>query len=96
MKNRCRIYIRDKSEGGNVGWCQSTENLTHESLGTTDKKEARRLLGLKTQSYNHAGFQVQMARTHLQVSDLTRTWQNLLDANRLIANAELPESKRLS
>lgn len=82
MKNRYRMYIRDKSKGGNVWWCQNTENLKRESLGTTDKSEARRLLDLKNQPHNHAGFHAQMARTHLLVSDpkaISRTWQNVMD-----------------
>jgi len=77
------MYIRDKAKGGKVWWCQNTENFQRESLGTADRNEARRLLDLKNQPHNHAGFHVQMARTHLLVSDpkaVTRTWQNVMDA----------------
>lgn len=83
MKNRYRMYVREKHSGGSVWWCQNTDTGKRESLGTTDKNEARRLLDLKNQPHNHAGFHVQMARTHLLVSDpkaVTRTWQNVMDA----------------
>lgn len=77
------MYVREKHSGGKFWWCQNTETGKRESLGTADKNEARRLLDLKNQPHNHAGFHVQMARTHLLVSDpkaITRTWQNVMDA----------------
>lgn len=77
------MYIRDKHSGGKVWWCQDTETGKRESLCTKDKNEARRLLDTKNQPHNYAGFHVQMARTHLLVSDpkaLTRTWQHVMDA----------------
>jgi len=76
------MYIRDKHSGGKVWWCQDTETGKRESLGTKDKNEARRLLDAKNQPHNYAGFHVQMARTHLLVSDpkaVTRTWQDVMD-----------------
>lgn len=83
MKNQYRMFIRGKHSGGSVWWCQNNETGKRESLRTSDKNEARRLLDLKNQPHNHAGFHVQMARTHLLVSDpkaVTRTWQNVMDA----------------
>lgn len=83
MKNRFRMYLRDRSKGGKVWWCQDSQEGTRESLRTTDKNEARRLLDLKNQPHQFAGFHVQMARTHLLFSDpqgFTRTWQAVMDA----------------
>lgn len=68
MKNRYRMYVRDKRSGGKVWWCEDDKGK-RECLRTTDKNEARRLLDLKNQPHNHAGFHVQMARTHLLVID---------------------------
>lgn len=83
MKNRYRIYIREKFSGGKVWWIQDNQTNKRESLGTKDKAEANRLLDLKNQPHHFTGFHVQMARTHLLVSDpqsSTRTWQNVMDA----------------
>ena len=83
MKNRYRMYVRGKHSGRTVWCCQDNVTGKRESLHTSDKNEARRLLDLKNQPHNHAGFHVQMARTHLLVSDpqaVTRTWQMVMDA----------------
>ena len=77
------MYIRGKHSGGKVWWCQDNQTGKRESLGTKDKNEARRLLDAKNEPHNHTGFHVQMARTHLLVSDpqaVSRTWQNVMDA----------------
>lgn len=83
MKNRYRMYIREKHSGGTVWWCQDSKTGKRESLRTTDKNEAKPLLDLKNQPHHFRGFHVQMARTHLLVSDpqgMTRTWQTVMDA----------------
>jgi integrase len=83
MKNRYRIYIRGKHSGGKVWWIQNNQTNQRESLHTTDKAEAKRLLDLKNQPHHFNGFHVQMARTHLLVSDpqsATRTWQSVMDS----------------
>jgi hypothetical protein len=83
MKNRYRIYIREKHSGGKIWWMQDNQTNQRESLRTTDKGEAKRLLELKNQAHHFTGFHVQMARTHLLVSDpdsLTRNWQTVMDA----------------
>lgn len=83
MKNRYRMYIRGKHSGGKVWWCQDNQTGKRESLQTRDKNEARRLLDLKNEPHNHAGYHAQMARTHLLVSDpqaVSRTWQMVMDA----------------
>jgi len=83
MKNRYRLYLRDKHAGGKIYWCQDNVTGKRESLQTKDKAEARRLLDLKNQPHHFAGFHVQMARTHLLVSDpqgSSRTWQTVMNA----------------
>jgi len=78
MTNRYRMYVRGKHSGGQVWWCQDNKTGKRESLRTTDKNEARRILDLKNQPHHFTGFHVQMARTHLLVSDpqsSVRTWQ---------------------
>ena len=49
MKNRYRMYVRGKYSGGKVWWCQDNQSGKRESLRTTDKNEALRLLDLKNQ-----------------------------------------------
>src|SRR5580658_10589298 len=70
MKNRYRMYIRDKHKGGKVFWIQENGTNNRESLGTKDKAQAKGLLDLKNQPHQFTDFHVQMARTHLLVSDL--------------------------
>lgn len=82
MKNRYRMFIRDKNAGGKIYWIQDNVTGKRESLQTTDKAEARQLLDLKNQPQRFAGFHFQMARTHLMFSDArhsTRTWQTVMD-----------------
>jgi integrase len=83
MKNHYRLYIRDKHSGGKTYWCQDNITGKRESLCTKDRAEAMRLFDLKNQPHHFAGFHVQMARTHLLVSDPqsgSRTWQLIMDA----------------
>lgn len=83
MKNRYRIYIRGKHSGSKVWWIQDNQTNERKSLQTQDKEEAKRLLDLKNQPHQFTGFHVQMARTHLLVSDplsSTRTWQTVMDS----------------
>ena len=83
MKNRYRMYIRDKSKGGKIWWCENTETGKRESLETTDKNKARELLSVKNQPFQQVEHNLQMARTHLLIGDpkaLNRTWQNVMEA----------------
>ena len=83
MKNRYRMYVRGKHSGGKVWWCQDNVTGKRESLRTTDKRQAAQLLGLKNEPHHFTGYHVQMARTHLLVSDpnsSSRTWQMVMDA----------------
>ena len=83
MKIQYRMYIRGKHSGGKVWWCQNNETGKRESLQTTDKNEAKRLFDLKSEPHQFTGYHVQMARTHLMVSDpkaVSSTWQTVMDA----------------
>ena len=83
MKNQYRMYVRGKHSGGSVWWCEDNKTGKRESLRTTNKSEAKRLLDLKNEPQHFKGFHVQMARTYLLVSDpqgMTRTWQTVMDA----------------
>jgi hypothetical protein len=54
-----------------------------ESLGTSNRDEAQRLIDAKNEAVLHAGMNLQIAQVYLQHSDpslATRTWQQVLDA----------------
>jgi len=83
MKNRYRMFVRGKHRGGTIWWWHDNKTGKQQSLQTSDEAEASRLLDLKNQPHNHIGFHVQMARTHLLVSDpkaIKRTWQDVMNA----------------
>jgi hypothetical protein len=44
MKNRYRIYVRGKYSGSKIWWIEDNQTGKRESLHTTDKAEAKRLL----------------------------------------------------
>ena len=60
MKNRYRIYVRGKYSGGKIWWIQDNQTNQRESLHTTDKSEAKRLLELKNAPHHFTGYHVQM------------------------------------
>jgi hypothetical protein len=77
MKNHYRKFRR-----GKVWWCQDNTTGKQESLRTRSKDEALRLLDLKNQPHQFAGYHLQMARTHLLVSDaesINRTWKSVME-----------------
>ena len=78
MKNQYRKFRR-----GNVWWCQNNQTGKQESLKTKDEAEANRLLDIKNQPHRFSAFNLQMARTHLLMSNPEinrRTWQQVMDA----------------
>ncbi|HEX3797319.1 MAG TPA: hypothetical protein VH413_01355 [Verrucomicrobiae bacterium] len=53
-----------------------------ESLGTSDKAEAQRLIAAKNEAVLHVGMNLQIAQVYLQHSDpamATRTWQHVFE-----------------
>jgi hypothetical protein len=78
MKNQYRMFRR-----GNVWWCHENQTGKQESLKTKDKTEAVRLLSIRNEPYRFSAFNLQLARTHLQMSNpeiTRRTWQGLMDS----------------
>ncbi|MBL9170275.1 MAG: hypothetical protein JNN07_21245, partial [Verrucomicrobiales bacterium] len=80
MKPTYRLYRRGAS--GRY-YAQDRTTNKQESLGTSDKAEAVRLLNAKNESAYHPGFNIHLARTYLSAADptvATRTWQVVMDA----------------
>ncbi|MBL9170396.1 MAG: tyrosine-type recombinase/integrase [Verrucomicrobiales bacterium] len=80
MKPRYRLYRRGAS-----GRYYAQDRITNkqESLGTSDKAEAVRLLNAKNESAYHPAFNIHLARTYLSAADptvATRTWKDVMDA----------------
>ena len=75
--NRYRKFQR-----GSVYYIHDAETGKQRSLQTKNKRDAIRLIDDLNQPYATAGFHLQMARTHLQLSDaekIQRTWQEVMD-----------------
>ena len=80
MKQRFRLYRRAAS-----GRFYAQDSLTgkQESLKTSDRTEALRLLNAKNEAAYHPAFNAQLARTYLAIGDSAiggRTWQVVMDA----------------
>jgi hypothetical protein len=77
MKNRYRNFRR-----GKVWWVHDAETGRQTTLKTKEKRGAVRLIDTMNQPYAVAGFHLEMARTHLQMSDakkIERTWQDVMN-----------------
>lgn len=80
MKPRYRLYRRGAS-GRYYAQDRTTNN--QESLGTSNKAEAVRLLNAKNESAHHPAFNIHLAKTYLSAADptvATRTWRYVMDA----------------
>jgi len=86
MKMRYRMFRRgatwyvDDSQPEDKN---SKVSCRQKSLGTKSKSEAERQLAIMNEPYRFAAYNLQMARTHLQMSspELTkRTWQQVMHA----------------
>ena len=80
MTQKFRLYRR-----GCNGRFYTHDNMTskQESLGTSDKTEARRLLMAKNEANLQPAFNAQIARAYLAAGDpamARRTWQEVIDA----------------
>lgn len=87
MKKRYRKFLR-----GKVWWVHDSQpdegnngkvTCKQKSLRTKDEAEADRLLASLNEPYRFAAYNLQMARTHLQMSNpqiTRRTWQEVFDA----------------
>jgi hypothetical protein len=79
MKQRFRLYRRSVS-----GRFYSQDSVTgkQESLGTSDRIEAVRLLHSKNEADRQPSINLQIARAYLAAGDpeiMTRTWQAVMD-----------------
>ena len=80
MKPKYRLYRRGAS--GRY-YAQDRSTNKQESLGTSDKAEAIRLLNAKNESAYHPTFNIHLARTYLSAADpavASRTWKDVMDA----------------
>jgi integrase len=80
MKLQFRLYRR-----GSNGRYYAEDSTTgkQESLGTSDKAEATRLLCAKNEAAMQPAFNAQLARTYLAAADAAigqRTWQDVMDS----------------
>ena len=78
MKNRYRAFRR----GWGVYYCEDTQTGKQESLATTNKQEASRLVHAKNEGEQHPAFSLQLARVYWKAGDPsagTRTWQFVMD-----------------
>lgn len=78
MKNRYRAFRR----AWGVYYCEDTQTGQQQSLGTTDKQEASRLVHAKNEGEQHPAFSLQLARVYWKAGDpagATRTWQHVME-----------------
>jgi integrase len=77
MKKTFRLFRR-----GNVFWCQNNVSGKQESLRTTERETAQRLLHAKNEAQRQPIINTQIARAYLTVGDpavATRTWQFVME-----------------
>lgn len=80
MKQRFRLYRR--KQGGRF-YLQDAQTGKQESLHTTDRSEAMRLLHARNEAVQQPGVGFQIARAYLVASDSAiakRTWQDVMEA----------------
>src|SRR5262245_17601641 len=87
MKMRYRMFRR-----GSIWYVHDSQpeadkngkvTCRQKSLGTKNKSEAERQVAIMNEPYRFAAFNLQMARTHLQMSNpelTTRTWRQVMEA----------------
>jgi integrase len=82
MKLKFRLYRRACSGRFYV---QDNETGKQESLGTSDRAEAHRLLHVRNEAAHQPAMNLQSARAYLAAGDpamATRTWQTVMDASK--------------
>ena len=80
MKQRFRLYRRKQ---GSRFYLQDGLTGKQESLHTTDRSEAVRLVHARNEADHHPGVGIQIARAYLVASDSaigTRTWKEVMEA----------------
>src|SRR5436190_13681024 len=85
MKQRFRIWRLDKHARGTGGvyYIEDTETGKRNSLETTDRQTAERLLNARREGEQQPQINLQIARTYLLASDptmITRTWNEVMQS----------------
>ena len=78
MKQRYRLFRR----GWGTYYCEDTQTGKQETLGTSNKQEAQRLVHAKNEANRQPLINMQIARAYVSASDpaaRTRTWQFVMD-----------------
>jgi len=78
MKHRYHAFRR----AWGVYYCEDTHTGQQQSLATTNKQEASRLVHAKNEGEQHPAFSLQLARVYWKAGDPaagTRTWQFVMD-----------------
>ena len=81
MKARFRLFRR----GWGVYYCEDSQSGKQESLGTSDKHEAQRLVQAKNENEKHPAFSLHLARVYWKAGDPAagaRTWQFVMEEMR--------------
>src|SRR5690348_12306698 len=81
MKQLYYLSVRNKKNG--VWWLKDSTTGKRESLGVTDRAEAKRLADAKYQDAKDVRFNTSMARTYLEKvnpESVGRTWANVIDS----------------
>jgi integrase len=92
MTAKFRLYQRSNGRF----YIENNETGKQESLGTSDKTEALRLMMARNEAEHQPAFNAQLARTYLAAGNPTlakRTWKEVMDAF-IAARAERRESTR--
>ena len=83
MKKRYRKFRRGQTWWVHDSQPENGKACKQKSLHTKDEAEAERLLAVLNEPYRFAAFNLQMARTHLQMSNpriTRRTWQDVMES----------------
>ena len=83
MKKRYRKFLRGKTWWAHDSQPGNGKTCKQRSLHTKNEAEAERLLASLNEPYRFAAYNLQMARTHLQMSNpeiTRRTWREVFDA----------------
>ena len=79
MKAAYRMYRRKRT---GVYYCENNQTREQQSLGTSDRGQAKRLLDAKNQGQQSSALNLQLGKTFITHADpkmATRTWQEAID-----------------
>ncbi len=79
MKTACRMYRRKRT---GVYYLQSNRTREQQSLGTSDKGQAQKILNVKNQEQQAPALNLQLGKAYITHADPkmgTRTWQEAIN-----------------